>query len=115
MTTIPRFPRINSGGGIPRIAGILPPDQTSLPLPVPGGAPRALPLGLLFLTVLGPLLVRHVLQLELQRAAHGDDQGAGVVGVHPLLDLDQPEGQQQGKGVRRGRRMDDGDSTVWIG
>lgn len=45
--------------------------------------------------VLLPLLFTLVLELALQAAAEGDDQGPGVVTVHPLLDFPQPGKNQQ--------------------
>lgn len=38
-----------------------------------------------------PLLLTAVLKLALQAATEGDDQGSGVMTVHPLLDFHQPD------------------------
>lgn len=43
------------------------------------------------------LVVTHVLDVALQVAAEGDDQGSGVMTVHPLLDFHQPDRKKKKK------------------
>ena len=64
----------------------------SLPKPLR----ERLPLALLFLGVLLPLLVRRQLhELGLEGPRERDDDGAGIVLVHVLLDLGQPAKERE--------------------